>query len=245
MWVNLGGSVPNHTIMMETGAGNNGYGVKTTASGGLEFNHVFNSVETRASVSLAGLNLNDYIQIVAVVDATSKQFLLQAKDAYGVSVTSGFTSLVSTGSGTGNQAGLGSAFGIDWRVPTFGGDTGGLDASLSAIANKFYGEIGLFRIYNTGTTTEADLNYMTIQTDGGITTPPEIGMIALEKLSGTNGLSLTWATGSGYNYTVESRSDLVSGSWATNETGIAGTGGDVTVTITPDQAQSFYRVIGQ
>ncbi len=82
-------------------------------------------------------------------------------------------------------------------------------------------------------------------TTGWITPPPEIGMIALEKLSGTNGLSLTWATGSGYNYTVESRPDLTFGSWATNETGIVGTGGDVTVTITLDQAQSFYRVIGQ
>ncbi len=75
--------------------------------------------------------------------------------------------------------------------------------------------------------------------------PPEIGDIVLDLLSGTNAVSLTWSTGSGYGYTLESKSSLLDVSWGTNTTGIVGTGGDVTVTTAVDQAESFYRVIGE
>ncbi|RKX35417.1 MAG: hypothetical protein DRP64_19345 [Verrucomicrobia bacterium] len=75
--------------------------------------------------------------------------------------------------------------------------------------------------------------------------PPEIGLIAIDQLSGTNALSLTWATGAGYSYTVESKPDLLLSGWTNDITGIVGTGGDVTVTTAVDQAKSFYRVIGE
>jgi len=77
-------------------------------------------------------------------------------------------------------------------------------------------------------------------------TPPlEIGDVTLDLLPGTNALTLTWATINAYNYAVESKIDLLDESWTTNTTGIVGTGGDITVTTAVDQAQSFYRVIGE
>jgi len=75
--------------------------------------------------------------------------------------------------------------------------------------------------------------------------PPEIGDVRIEILPGTNALALTWFSGLGYGYTVESKSSLLIGGWETNRTGIFGTGGDVTVTTAVDQAKSFYRVIGE
>ena len=86
------------------------------------------------------------------------------------------------------------------------------------------------------------INAIVIEAVAG--TLPEIGDIAVEQLPGTNGLVLTWATASGFNYILESKSDLAAGSWSTNTT-VSGTGGDVTVTTAVDQAQSFYRVIGE
>ncbi|RKX44509.1 MAG: hypothetical protein DRP64_06410 [Verrucomicrobia bacterium] len=71
-----------------------------------------------------------------------------------------------------------------------------------------------------------------------------IGDIVLEQLVGTNGLALTWFTTAGYNYALETKSDLTTASWTTNTT-VAGIGGDLTVTTAVDQAQSFYRVIGE
>jgi len=86
------------------------------------------------------------------------------------------------------------------------------------------------------------INAIVIEAVAG--TLPEIGNIAVDQLPGTNGLALTWATASGFNYILESKSDLAEGSWATNTT-VSGTGGDVTVTTAVDQAQSFYRVTGE
>ncbi|RKX47317.1 MAG: hypothetical protein DRP64_01415 [Verrucomicrobia bacterium] len=74
---------------------------------------------------------------------------------------------------------------------------------------------------------------------------PDIGDITLEWLAGTNALALTWATGDGFGYAVESKTSLLDENWTTNTTGIVGTGGDVTVTTAVDQAQSFYRVVGE
>ncbi len=70
----------------------------------------------------------------------------------------------------------------------------------------------------------------------------EIGSIMTELLP--SGLALTWNTGSGYDYTLQSKIDLSDG-WLDDTTGIAGTGGDVTVTTAVDQAHSFYRVISE
>lgn len=75
--------------------------------------------------------------------------------------------------------------------------------------------------------------------------PPPIGDITIDLLSGTNDLTLTWATGGGFSYTVEKKVDLLGGVWATNMTGIAGTGGDITITTAVDQTESFYRVIAE
>jgi len=75
--------------------------------------------------------------------------------------------------------------------------------------------------------------------------PPEIGNITIDQLPGTNALSLIWATGAGYSYTVERKSSLQDPSWTNDTSGIFGTGGDVMVTTAVDQAESFYRVIGE
>ncbi len=75
--------------------------------------------------------------------------------------------------------------------------------------------------------------------------PPPIGNIAMAWLPGANGLALTWSTGSGYDYALQSKASLTNGDWVADMTGIPGTGGDVTVTTAVVQAQSFYRVISE
>ena len=73
---------------------------------------------------------------------------------------------------------------------------------------------------------------------------PPIGDVALAWIAGTGDLALTWNTGVGYLYALQSKSNLVDGTWADDTTGIMGAGGDVTVTTTVGQVQSsFYRII--
>ena len=88
------------------------------------------------------------------------------------------------------------------------------------------------------------LGAITFDVTGGVQPEaPPIGNISWELLSGTNGLALTWLTTNGFNYAVQSKDDLVTGSWTNHITGIPGVAGDLTVTTAVDQAQSFYRVV--
>ena len=79
-----------------------------------------------------------------------------------------------------------------------------------------------------------------IELDEAAVAPP-IGDISTELLS--TGLALTWASTNGFNYAVQSKDDLITGSWTNHITGIPGVAGDLTVTTAVDQAQSFYRVV--
>ncbi len=71
------------------------------------------------------------------------------------------------------------------------------------------------------------------------------GNIAIEQLSGTNAVGVSWSTVPGKNYRLETKIDLIDAGWSTNTTvtGIGGSVGSVTVTNATDEAQSFYRVI--
>jgi len=73
---------------------------------------------------------------------------------------------------------------------------------------------------------------------------PAIGNIAVEILPGANNLVITWATGEGFGYALESKPDLATVNWTTNTT-ITGVDGTISVTTAVDQAQSFYRVRGE
>ena len=70
--------------------------------------------------------------------------------------------------------------------------------------------------------------------------PPEIGPIAVDQVP--SGLELTWTTGPGHDYLLQTKGSLTDVSWADNSTNTS-TGASMTVTTAVDQAQSFYRVI--
>ncbi|MEN8255822.1 MAG: hypothetical protein ABFR33_10185, partial [Verrucomicrobiota bacterium] len=75
---------------------------------------------------------------------------------------------------------------------------------------------------------------------------PEIGLISIAKLAGTNAVAITWTSASAeYQYVLETKDDLViGGDWTTNTT-VFGNGGELTVTAEVDQVKSFYRVKGE
>ncbi|MEN8255775.1 MAG: LamG domain-containing protein [Verrucomicrobiota bacterium] len=73
----------------------------------------------------------------------------------------------------------------------------------------------------------------------------DIGDIAIESLSATDDVVITWATHGSFSYALEEKSDLVVDPWGTNTTR-SGTSGDVSVTnSTLGQSSSFYRVTAE
>jgi len=72
---------------------------------------------------------------------------------------------------------------------------------------------------------------------------PVMTTITVDYLTGT-GLEITWDAESTYTYTVLSKPDLTDPTWGTNQTGISGIDGNLSVTTGVTEAKSFYRVIG-
>ena len=68
------------------------------------------------------------------------------------------------------------------------------------------------------------------------------GSIAIDQLSGTNAVGVSWSATAGKTYRLESKTDLTATGWSTNTT-LTGLGVSVTVTDAVDQAESFYRVV--
>ncbi len=117
---------------------------------------------------------------------------------------------------------------------------GTFTTSFGAASGRF---VGLRNHVNTLVAgTYADMYTENLQIE--VIPSPEIGLIAVDQLSGTNGLAVTWATDARYGYTVESKTHLTNANWATDRTGIVGTGGNVTITTAVDQLQCFYRIVG-
>ncbi len=74
---------------------------------------------------------------------------------------------------------------------------------------------------------------------------PIVGVadLAITPISG--GMLLTWTSVGGQTYDVEYKTDLTSGSWTTELSGIAGTGGSISATSTVSASEAFYQVSTQ
>jgi len=69
-------------------------------------------------------------------------------------------------------------------------------------------------------------------------------VVAIEKASGTNAVDVSWSSSADTRYTLETRTDLAFGDWATNMTA-SGTGGRMTVRDAIVSAEKFYRVLSR
>lgn len=127
-----------------------------------------------------------------------------------------------------------------WTVEFFlnGESIRGPEAFSSNPTNINY--IGFGR-YNTGTFTVDNFELSALGY-----APGEIGLVDIASVTGTNALTLSWATSSGASYAVQNKTNLVDDLiWHDFLTGIPGTGGSVTITTAVDQVQSFYRIIAE
>ena len=101
-----------------------------------------------------------------------------------------------------------------------------------------------FGRYNTGTFTVDNFELSALGYASAL--PDEIGLVEIVKLANTNEVTLSWATGSGFSYAVQNKTNLVNQlEWQNFLTGIPGTGGNVTVTAAVDQVRSFYRIVAE
>jgi arylsulfatase A-like enzyme len=149
-WLYFNGSISPGEVIFETGGGANGLGLFTTANG-LEFATASVTTDGDAVVelSLVGLDLTHYIQVIGVFDVSTGEITLEAKDVDGASQSLSEISTLPLGLGEGN--GLSLFAGGNGNFGNTGGSIGGSAAtgvSLPSSPDVFSGAIGLFRIWD-------------------------------------------------------------------------------------------------
>jgi arylsulfatase A-like enzyme len=148
-WLHFGGAVTPGQVIFESGGNSNGIGL-WTKTGGLEFANSSTSTgsDVLASVSLTGLDLTHYVQVVGVCDTAAKTITLTATDVNGVTVSQSAVSAQPIGLGTGD--GLSFFCGGNGNFSTSSASVGGSGAtgiSLPATTGVFSGKIGLSRVW--------------------------------------------------------------------------------------------------
>lgn len=148
-WLNFGGAVVPGQVIFESGGGLNGIGLWTN-SNGLEFATASTTTgsDALASVSLAGLNLSHYVQVVGVCNTADNSITLQVTDVNGATATATAVSAQLIGMGTEN--GLSFFGGGNGNFSNTQANIGGSSATgstLPASPGVFSGRISLARVW--------------------------------------------------------------------------------------------------
>jgi arylsulfatase A-like enzyme len=146
-WVDFGSAITAGQVIFESGGGTNGIGLFTTGDG-LEWCNSSSTTgsNARVAISLATLNLGDYVQIVGVIDTAANRLSLTVKDVNGVSVSDSSIPAAPIGLGSGN--GLCFFGGGNGNFANILANIGGSGATGTAMITPgvFSGGIGYARI---------------------------------------------------------------------------------------------------
>lgn len=161
-WVDFRSAITAGQVIFESGSGANGIGLFTTANG-LEWCNASSTTgsNARVALSLATLNLGDYVQIVGVIDTATNHLSLTAKDVNGVSVSGTAVSAAPIGLGAGN--GLCFFGGGNGSFANTLANIGGSSATGTAMVTPgvFSGGIGYARISDSVDLASPVTNYNT------------------------------------------------------------------------------------
>lgn len=161
-WVDFRSVITAGQVIFESGGNTNGIGLFTTANG-LEWCNASSTTgsNARMALSLATLNLGDYVQIVGVIDTATNRLSLAVKDVNGVSVSGTAVSAAPIGLGSGN----GFCFfgGGNGNFANTLANIGGASATGTAMVTPgvFSGGIGYARISDTVDLASPVANYNT------------------------------------------------------------------------------------
>ena len=149
-WIHFGGAVSAGEVVFESGGELNGLGLWTKADG-LEWANFSSNTgsDVLASVSLTGLDLSHYVQVIGVCDTATNTLTLTVIDVDGLRVSHSATSTQPIALGTGN--GLGFFAGGNGNYSNLPGNIGASAATGSSLPETpgvFSGKIGCVRVWD-------------------------------------------------------------------------------------------------
>lgn len=240
IWLRPGAVTADHGVIFETGGGQNGLAALLN-SDGLRFIGSAGNVRTLdLVVPIAGLNLQDFIQLVFSHDTATNSFSVSVRDTFGATRTATETATVVMG-GNGAVAFAWGTGAIGGSENNLGGNTEIAGASPSGLTS-FLGEIAIINIYDQILdATQIKAAFDSVAT---ITAPPAGGLNAITAISydGSDMVTLTWNSQADTSYDAEFSSDL--GEFFPLEQFVVATGAETTqaFTIPPGQPKFFLRI---
>ena len=195
----------DHEVLFESGGGQNGIAALVTRSGFRFIGSIGDERRLDLEVSMGGLVLDDFVQIVFSTDANTDAFEVSIRDTFGNVRTATETADVLIG---GNGAVL-FAYGSDG----LGGDNNLGGRSEAADVNPegltgFAGEIAILNVYDTILgAADIQLTFDSVATSLGTPPPPfTVKEIVRDAIAGT--LTLTWDSEAGNTYGAQFSTDL-------------------------------------
>jgi hypothetical protein len=242
IWFRPGELTANHEVLYETGGGQNGLSALITDTHLRVLGSEGDVRNLDLTLPLAGLNLDDFLQLVLTNDADNDSVTVSLRDTYGNVFTSSESAAVTLG---GNGAGLftWASGAVAAAEINLGGRTEAAGTSPEGLTG-FAGEIAILNIY------DQVLDEGAIQSAfdrvASVTSGPSGLMITDVLFDDSNDeLTLTWNSISGQSYLVEFSTSLKSDEWFELAGPFSATSEQTTQTlnIPPNRPEFFVRVV--
>ena len=241
IWLRPGELTSDHGVIFETGGGQNGLAALMTDR---EIRFIGSAGDERTldlKVSLTGLVLDDFLQLVFSTSGGEDTFEVSIRDTFGnVKTASEVANVILGGNGATLFAYGAGGLGGDNNL---GGRTEAADVNPEGLSS-FVGEIALINIYDIVlSTSEIEEAFQAIATNVGV--PPVIAPFVISQAdydAAASSLTLTWDSADGESYGAQFSTDLEE--WFDLDGPFPGTGSKTTQTLTlpPNQAQFYVRI---
>lgn len=238
VWFRPGTLTPEHEVIYETGGGQNGISALITDTNLRLLGSELDVRTLDATIPLAGLNLENYLQLVITNDADADLFTASLRDTSGNVRTVSESAEVAIG---GNGAGL-----FTWAsgaIAAGHNNLGGRSEEAGVTPEGltgFAGEIAILNIYDQ-VLDEAAIQ-QTFSRVATVTGGLRITDIAFDEVN--DQVSLTWDSVVGQNYLVQFSTNLQVDQWFELAGPFTGTGESMTQNfdLPPNQTKFFFRL---
>lgn len=242
VWFRPGELTANHEVIYETGGGQNGISALITDTNLRVIGSELNVRNFDVNLPLAGLNRDDFLQLVLTNDADADLVTVSLRDTFGNVLTASESSGVALG---GNGAGLftwaaGAVAGAEINL---GGRTEEAGTSPEGLTG-FAGEIGIVNVYDQvldDAAIQAAFDRVATTTSG----PAGLQITDVSFDDANDELTITWNSVNGQSYLVEFSTSLKTDEWFELDGPFTASGEQTTETldVPPNQTEFFVRVV--
>ena len=242
IWFRPGDLSGDHQVIFETGGGQNGLSALITDTEVRLLGSTLDARTLDVTISTAGLNLADFVQLVITNDSDADLFTASLRDTFGnVRTVSESVDVTMGGNGGGLFVWASGAVGAG--VANLGGRTEAADASPIGLTG-FSGEIGIVNVYDQILDDSAIGEAFDRVASIG-QAPDGLAITEVSFNDAADELTITWNSIRGVSYYVEFSQNLETEDWFELDGPFLAESDQTTqvLSLPPNQSRFFVRVV--